>query len=118
LASRFPYGREITAADLEMVEAAERRLRELGFAVCRVRHHGRLARVEVPLDDLARAIEASVRRAIVASLRELGYAYVTIDMEGFRSGSLNEVLETSSQADATTTAQPYGLDRPEGMPEI
>lgn len=92
LSSRFPYGQEITAADLQVVAAAERRLRELGFGISRVRHHGNLARVEVHVDDIARAADGAVRRAIVGSLRELGYAYVTLDLEGFRSGSLNEVL--------------------------
>jgi uncharacterized protein len=74
------------------VAAAERRLRELGFGISRVRHHGTVARVEVPADDITRAAEASVRRAIVSSLRELGYAYVSLDLEGFRSGSMNELL--------------------------
>ncbi len=104
LASRFPYGAEITAADLQVVAAAERILRELGFRISRVRHQGDLARIEVAVDDIARAVEVavdniaravegSVRRAIVSSLCELGYAYVTLDLEGFRSGSMNEALE-------------------------
>jgi uncharacterized protein len=118
LASRFPYGAEITVPGLKMVAAAERRLKELGFAVCRVRHHGCLARVEVPQDDLARAIDPSVRRAIVTSLRDLGYAYVTIDMEGFRSGSLNEVLEASTQTGSRTPVRPGDPDRPDSGPEI
>ncbi len=92
LSSRFPYGEEITAADLQVVAAAERRLRELGFGLCRVRHHGDMARIEVPTDSIARAVEESARRAIVSSLRELGYTYVALDLEGFRSGSMNEAL--------------------------
>jgi uncharacterized protein len=92
LASRFPYGEEITAADLQVVAAAERRLRELGFGLCRVRHHGDMARIEVPADNIARAVEESARRAIVSSLHDLGYTYVALDLEGFRSGSMNEAL--------------------------
>lgn len=114
LSSRFPYGEEITVAGLQMVAEAERRIRELGFGVCRVRHHGNLARVEVPLDDLRDAMDPSVRDAIVDSLRELGYAYVTLDLQGFRSGSLNEVLETAAETErdkGTATEGPRGPGR-------
>jgi uncharacterized protein len=99
LASRFPYGEQITTTGLQAVAAAERRLRELGFGICRVRHHGNLARVEVPTEDLPRVAEASFRHAIVSSLRELGYVYVTLDLQGFRSGSLNEVLGVGNATD-------------------
>lgn len=92
LASRFPYGELITPLKLEVVAAAERGLHQLGFEVVRVRHHGQLARVEVGLSEVARAAEESTRRAIVQLLRDLGYKYVTLDLEGFRSGSLNEAL--------------------------
>lgn len=102
LASRFPYGEEITAAELRMVAAAERRLRELGFRTSRVRHHGRLARVEVPAGDVSRAAEETVRRAIVGSLRKLGYVYVTLDLEGFRSGSMNEALRMTAGVEEDT----------------
>jgi uncharacterized protein len=100
LSSRFPYGEQITKDKLGMVSAAERRLRELGFATARVRHHGDLARIEVLSGDIARATEESVRRAIVQYLRELGYAYVTVDLEGFRSGSMNETLESAPRSRA------------------
>jgi uncharacterized protein len=100
LSSRFPYGEQITKDKLGMVSAAERRLRELGFATARVRHHGDLARVEVLSGDIARVTEESVRRAIVQYLRELGYAYVTVDLEGFRSGSMNETLESAPRSRA------------------
>jgi len=93
LSSRFPYGEPITKDKLKMVAAAERRLRELGFATARVRHHGDLARVEVLEDDISKTAEESVRRAIVQYLRKLGYAYVTVDLQGFRSGSMNETLK-------------------------
>lgn len=102
LASRFPYGEEITASELRMVAAAERRLRELGFSTSRVRHHGRLARVEVPAGDVSRAAEETVRRAIVGSLRKLGYVYVTLDLEGFRSGSMNEALRMTAGVEEDT----------------
>jgi uncharacterized protein len=113
LASRFPYGEEITAAGLQMVAAAERRLKELGFGICRVRHHGNLARVEVPVDELRRVVDPSARRTIVGSLRDLGYAYVTLDLQGFRSGSLNEVLGVS----APPVEKPRDPARLEGVPE-
>lgn len=92
LASRFPYGEEITAAKIRMVEKAERRLRELGFVAVRVRHHGDVARVELLGEDIPKAADPSVRSAIVGYLLELGYVYVALDLRGFRSGSLNEVL--------------------------
>jgi uncharacterized protein len=92
LASRFPYGETITVAALSMVGAGERYLRELGFTNVRVRHHGPLARVEVDSEDIPRAAEPAVRRGIVEHLRKLGYKYVSLDLEGFRSGSLNEML--------------------------
>jgi uncharacterized protein len=89
LASRIPYGTEITAEILARVEAAEDRIRDLGFRELRVRHHGEMARIEVPLADLPRLLEPPVRDRAVAGLRSLGYRYVTIDLEGFRSGNLN-----------------------------
>lgn len=100
LSSRFPYGEQITRDKLRIVAAAERRLRELGFGTARVRHHGDLARIEVLKDDVARAAEEEVRRAIVGYLRELGYVYVTLDLEGFRSGSMNEALQPAQRAQA------------------
>jgi uncharacterized protein len=92
LASRFPYGETITAEGLRMVGAGERYLRGLGLGPVRVRHHGTVARVEVGEHDIPRAAEAPVRRAIVDHLRGLGYCYIALDLQGFRSGSLNEVL--------------------------
>lgn len=92
LASRFPYGEEITLDKLRAVASAESYLKTLGFAEVRVRHHGDLARIEVGGDQVARAAEVSVRRGIVGHLRTLGYLYVALDLQGFRSGSLNEML--------------------------
>lgn len=98
LSSRFPYGEEITAGKLAMVEAAERCLHDLGFQTARVRHHGDLARVEVPSERVASAAAVSCRDAIVEALRRVGYTYVTLDLQGFRSGSMNETLDLPSAA--------------------
>ena len=89
LASRIPYGTEITRENLSMVERGEALLRELGFADLRLRHHGDLARIEVPAAEIARLAEPGVRERVVAGLKALGYRFVTLDLEGFRSGSLN-----------------------------
>jgi len=99
LSSRFPYGEEITAGKLAMVEAAERCLRDLGFRTARVRHHGDLARVEVPKERVAHMASQSCRDAIVESLQRLGYTYVTLDLQGFRSGSMNETLRLPQAAE-------------------
>ncbi len=90
LSSRVPYGQRIDAAQLRQIDAAERIMRGLGFTGFRVRHHGDIARLELQLNDLPRALE--LREAIVARLKELGYIYVTLDLQGFRSGSMNEPL--------------------------
>jgi pyridinium-3,5-biscarboxylic acid mononucleotide sulfurtransferase len=92
LSSRIPYFHEVTDDKLRMIERAEEVLRALGFRVCRVRHHDELARIEVGRDELARALEPDVSAAIVDALKEIGYRYVTIDLQGYRTGSLNEGL--------------------------
>jgi len=93
LSSRFPYGSEITKDNLLRVEQSEELLRrELGFRQVRVRHHGSIARIEVQTSDFPRLLEEGMRRQIVSRLKELGYGYVTFDLEGFRSGSMNEAL--------------------------
>ena len=89
LASRIPYGEPITVEKLTAVAEAERVLRELGFRQCRVRHHGAVARVEVEADDIARAA-GPAREEIARRLRALGFTWVTLDLDGFRSGSMNE----------------------------
>lgn len=94
LASRFAYGVRVTEQGLRRIDEAEEAIRELGFGILRVRDHGDLARVEVPLEDLERAVSLST--IIEESLRTLGFKYVTLDLRGFRSGSLNEVLEGPS----------------------
>ncbi len=90
LASRVPYGEEITPGKLARIEKAEAVLRDMGFRQCRLRDHGQIARIEVPPEQTARAVE--LRNDIVAAVKLLGYSYVTLDLEGFRSGSLNETL--------------------------
>jgi uncharacterized protein len=90
LSSRIPYHSEVTAEKLRMIERAEAALRTLGFRVCRVRHHDTLARLEVGRDEMPRALEPRMRDAIARELRSIGYQYVTIDLEGYRMGSLNE----------------------------
>lgn len=101
LASRFPYGETISAQGLRMVSAGEEFLRRLGFTTVRVRHHGNSARIEVGEDDIPRAADGPARRAIVEHLRGLGYVYVALDLQGFRSGSLNEVLPPPEDEEAT-----------------
>ena len=92
LASRIPYDSEVTVEKLRVIEQAEEALGALGFRVCRVRHHGEVARVEVAPADLARAIDPDISRVIVGELKGLGYRYVTLDLQGYRTGSLNEGL--------------------------
>jgi uncharacterized protein len=92
LSSRFPYGQEITPEKLKVVEQAEQMLREAGFRQVRVRHHGDIARIEVPSEDVGRIASAPCLSDIVERFKGLGFAYVALDLEGYRSGSMNEVL--------------------------
>lgn len=92
LSSRFQYGERITPDKLRQVDAAETFLRSLGFRQFRVRHHDRLARLEIPLEDLPRLWQDGRHEAIVERFRALGYVYVAVDLAGFRSGSANLVL--------------------------
>ena len=95
LASRVPYGDKVTVEVLRQIEAAEDYLRNLGIRDLRVRHHDRIARIEVDDDGFSLLARQDVRRDLVRHFRTLGYTYVTLDMSGFRSGSLNEVLQLS-----------------------
>jgi uncharacterized protein len=97
LASRLPYGMEVTKERLAQVEQAEDRLRALGYRQLRVRHHGAIARVEIAPDELPRALDAAAARAIVAALKPLGFRYVALDLEGYRTGALNEVLPAAKR---------------------
>lgn len=100
LASRIEYGRPVTAENLRQVEQAEAALHRLGFVRVRVRHHGELARIEVDRDDLPRALSMEMLQQFTAALKPLGFTYVTLDTEGYRSGSMNAVLPASAIARA------------------
>jgi pyridinium-3,5-biscarboxylic acid mononucleotide sulfurtransferase len=93
LSSRFQYGDAITAEKLRRIDDAEAFVRSLGFRQFRVRHHDRLARLELAPDEMPRLWEDDRHGAIVRRFRELGYLYVTLDLQGFRSGSANEALK-------------------------
>lgn len=95
LASRIPYGEEITRERLARIAKAETVFRELGFRQVRVRDHGTLARIELAADDLARLLDSDLRSRVVALCKAAGYTYVTLDLQGYRTGSLNETLESS-----------------------
>ncbi len=92
LASRFPYGEQITDEGLKMVDAAEDYLFGLGFRQVRVRHYGNLVRIEILKEEMVRLMSGSLREEVVTHLKEIGYRYITLDLQGFRSGSMNEVL--------------------------
>ncbi|MGC9453290.1 MAG: ATP-dependent sacrificial sulfur transferase LarE [Phycisphaerae bacterium] len=94
LATRIPYGERITAEKLNRVEKAEQFLQDMGFEVCRVRDHGGLARIELATEELPRAVHN--RAKITSALKSFGYTYVTLDIEGHRSGSMNEALRSDS----------------------
>ncbi|RMH76570.1 MAG: ATP-dependent sacrificial sulfur transferase LarE [Calditrichaeota bacterium] len=89
LASRFPTGTPITAEGLHQVEKAEAFLRSLGFGQLRVRHHGEIARIELPREELPRILEPDIRGTVEAHLKSLGYRFVTVDLAGYRRGSVN-----------------------------
>ena len=93
LSSRIPYHSEVTEEKLRTIDAAVRVLRGLGFRICRVRHHDTIARLELGKDEIARALEPETAAAIDRELRALGYAHVTVDLRGYRLGSLNDALK-------------------------
>ncbi len=92
LSSRFPYGTPITAEELLKVSRAEELLLGLGFAQLRVRVHGSIARIEVPVVDLPRFLDKGERAEIIKKMKDIGYSYITVDIEGYRTGSMNENL--------------------------
>lgn len=96
LASRFPYGHEITREKLKMVEKAEQFLIDLGFRQLRVRHHGDIARIEVSSEEMTKLFDVEQMNKIVKELKSIGFKYVTMDMQGYRTGSMNEVLKLDS----------------------
>jgi pyridinium-3,5-biscarboxylic acid mononucleotide sulfurtransferase len=99
LSSRFQYGDRITAEKLRQVDAAEAFVRSLGFRQFRVRHHDRLARLEIPLEEIPRLWQDGRHEAIVTRFRELGYLYVAVDLGGFQSGSANLLLALKRKGD-------------------
>jgi uncharacterized protein len=95
LASRVPYGTEVTKEILAQIEAAEEILRDAGFLQFRVRHHDTVARIEIPPDEFFKMIEA--RESVTKQMKQLGYKFISLDLDGFRSGSMNELLVQISQ---------------------
>ena len=93
LSSRIPYGIAVTPELLAKVERAEAALRELGFRQFRVRAHNELARIEIAQDELARGLEAAMAEKIARGIKAAGFAFVTLDLEGYRQGSLNSLLQ-------------------------
>jgi uncharacterized protein len=98
LASRVPYGTALTRDRLSTVDRAEQLLREAGFRQYRVRYHGDIARIEVLPEEMPRLLEDELRQLLVGRLRDLGFTYVTLDLAGFRSGSMNEPLRQEDTA--------------------
>ena len=99
LASRFVYGEEITEEKLKMIDRAEQFLIEHGFLEERVRLHGNIARIEVPAKDITRLAEEGIREEVYKRFKEIGFMYVTLDMRGYRLGSMNEALDFSDKTD-------------------
>lgn len=110
LSSRMEYGRRVTPEALRMIEEAEEGLRDMGFRQFRVRHHGSIARVEIAEEEMAGALAMGTLRAIAARVRAAGFQYVALDCEGYRMGSLNEVLpvETLIRETAANPGRPNG----------
>ena len=92
LSSRLPYGMEVTPDRLRQIDEGEEALRALGFLQVRLRHHGALARIEIAPDELPAALDPEMAARIVAAIKPLGFRWVSLDLEGYRLGSLNEVL--------------------------
>lgn len=100
LSSRIPYGTPVTSERLRQVEAAERALRDAGFRVVRVRHHGDVARIEVPREDLPRLLEPGLGARLSEEVRAAGFLHVAVDLDGFRSGGLNAALSAADRPGA------------------
>lgn len=114
LATRVPFGEELTVERLRRVEAAERAVRARGFAVVRVRDHGALARVEVGADELPRLLEPALRAAVAADLRAAGYAWTALDLDGYRSGSMEQGRADDAAAPAAPSPSAGGEAGREG----
>jgi len=96
LSSRIPYGENITAEKLSMIDEAERFLREIGFRQLRVRHHGQVARIELEGHDFVHMLDSGLRERIIARFREIGFLWVTLDLKAFKTGSMNVMIEGSN----------------------
>lgn len=97
--SRIPYGTPVTVEALRQIGRAERALRTLGFRRVRVRHHENIARIELDQDDLPRLLDPALREQVVTAVRDAGYSFVTLDLQGYRTGSLNEALLRRARAE-------------------
>jgi uncharacterized protein len=117
LSSRFPYGTPITAEKLRQVDRAEAAVRAEGFRTFRVRHHGEIARLEIAGEELPRLWEAGRAERIAERLNDLGFVHVTVDLRGFRSGSLNEALLRVRARRARAEPDGAAADRPPGPAE-
>lgn len=93
LSSRVPYGSPITVEKLSTIDRGEQILHELGFRICRVRHHDQIARIEIAQDELARALNPEMAARMLTAFKALGFKYVALDLEGYRTGAMNEVLK-------------------------
>ncbi|MGE0884527.1 MAG: ATP-dependent sacrificial sulfur transferase LarE [Blastocatellales bacterium] len=97
LSSRIPYGMPVTIEKLSVIERGESKLRALGFQQMRVRHHGDVVRIEIAPDELPKALSVEMAWRIAAAFKQLGFKFVTLDLEGYRTGALNESLKTSDR---------------------
>jgi uncharacterized protein len=96
--SRIPYGHKVDVASLQMIYEAEKLLRQLGFRQLRVRHHDTIARIEVERSEIARLLDEDMSRVVTDGLRKIGYTYVTVDLMGYRTGSMNESMFKKKKA--------------------
>ena len=97
LASRIPYGTPVSDENISMIGKSEKILADEGFRQYRVRHHGAIARIEVKEDEITRFMDTAFRNKIISKLKEIGFKHITLDLEGFQSGSMNRVLEAGSE---------------------
>lgn len=97
LSSRIPYGMPVTIEKLSVIERGESKLRAFGFQQMRVRHHGEVVRIEIAPDELPKALNMDMAQRIAAAFKQLGFKFVTLDLEGYRTGALNESLKTSDR---------------------
>jgi uncharacterized protein len=110
MATRIPYGVPITRERLHMIEEAESFLRDRGFGAARVRHHGSVARIEVPPSELERLTSQDMRQSVVDGFRSIGFLHIALDLEGYVSGKMNRELSKESPADGTAGSRPRERD--------